>query len=139
MTFARARIEPQFGPQIQDCDCAMFANSYSLLAGNGEDPQPVPNAKGAAVKPKKPKKKKGTSAAPEEQPAPVITPPPAAPAPSAAKGPQTANDAGQALESSAVAAGAGEWGSLALQWTDQVGGASGRRAALQGCALGALH
>ncbi|KAL4855669.1 hypothetical protein ACK3TF_003754 [Chlorella vulgaris] len=88
---------------------ATVRNAFSLLGGADEAV-----LSGAPIsKAKKSRKKKGAAVAPETAPIDQSVP-------SQPIQPQNVNDAGPALEASAVAAVAGEFSPLALQWTDQV-------------------
>ena len=97
---------------------ANVKNAFSLLAGGGDGGDQAFQA----AKSKK-KNKKKVHAEPvdgaAQQAAPSIK---AATPPAAAPQPQTAYDAGLALEAAAVAAVSGERGALAAEWTEQVRG-----------------
>jgi hypothetical protein len=95
---------------------AAVRNAFDLLAGGAEQPTVL----SGKAKKKNKKKSSQPSLVPEGSEAP-ITAAPVVPAASEPPKLQSAKDAGQALEAAVVATGAGEWGALALQWTDQVG------------------
>ncbi|PRW32590.1 hypothetical protein C2E21_8239 [Chlorella sorokiniana] len=98
---------------------ASTRNAYELLLGGGA---PAVSSTGAAKK-KKNKKKGGSGAAASEAAlaaAPAATPVAAPVAAPAQPQVQRLRDAADALEAAAVAAQAGERGSLAQDWADQV-------------------
>ncbi|KAI7843548.1 hypothetical protein COHA_002790 [Chlorella ohadii] len=97
---------------------ASTRNAYEALLGGGA---PAANSAGAAKK-KKNKKKGGAGAAGEAQAAaaPAAAPVAAPVAAPARPQVQSLRDAAAALEAAAVAAQAGERGSLAQDWADQV-------------------
>jgi hypothetical protein len=95
---------------------ANVKNAFSLLAGGGDGGDQAFQAAKSKKKSKKKVQAEPVDGA-EQQAGPSIK---AATPPAAPPQPQTAHDAGLALEAAAVAAVSDERGHLASEWTEQV-------------------